>query len=285
MPIKLGWMSILGNLLFFGLKYWAGVSSGSIAIVADAWHTLSDSLSSVVVLVGVKIASMPADREHPFGHGRAEQIASIIIGLMLIVVAVEFVTEAIEKFNAQEQTNYTPIAIIVTVLSVVAKEVMAQVTLWGARKTESSVLRADAWHHRSDAISSVIILVGIFVGCNLWWIDSALGLLVAVMIGWAAYSILKENILPLIGEKIGPELEESIKKHAADIAVGDAKIHHLHIHKYGRHAEVTFHMMFPPDITLFDAHSIATKLEVRLRERIGIESTIHIEPYKNSKIK
>lgn len=101
-----GWFSIIGNILLFALKYWAGITTGSIALIADAWHTLTDSISSVIVLIGGKISRKPADNEHPFGHGRAEHIASLVIGILLAVIAIDFIINSIEKLTTQEHTKF-----------------------------------------------------------------------------------------------------------------------------------------------------------------------------------
>ena len=116
-----GWISIIANLLLFGFKYWAGIVTGSLALVADAWHTLSDSVSSIVVLIGGKVSRKPADEEHPFGHGRAEHIAAIIIGVLLAIIAFEFIVNAIGKFSKHEQTVFGTIAWVAVILSIVVK--------------------------------------------------------------------------------------------------------------------------------------------------------------------
>jgi cation diffusion facilitator family transporter len=138
-----GWLSIIGNIFLFGLKYWAGIVTGSLALVADAWHTLTDSVSSVIVLVGGKISNKPADDEHPFGHGRAEHIAAIIIGVLLAIVAFDFIMGAIEKFGTKEKTVFGTVAWVVTILSIFVKEGMAQYAFWAAKKADSSILKAD----------------------------------------------------------------------------------------------------------------------------------------------
>ncbi|NOR73697.1 MAG: cation diffusion facilitator family transporter, partial [Draconibacterium sp.] len=189
-----GWLSIIGNIFLFVLKYWAGIVTGSIALIADAWHTLSDSVSSVIVLIGGKISQKPADDEHPFGHGRAEHIAAIIIGVLLAIVAFDFVVAAIEKFGTHEKTVFGTIAWIVTIVSILVKEGMAQYAFWAAKKANSSILRADGWHHRTDALSSVVILIGIAVGKYFWWTDAVLGFIVAIMIGYASFEILSKEI-------------------------------------------------------------------------------------------
>jgi cation diffusion facilitator family transporter len=274
------WISIVMNILLFGFKYWAGIVSNSIAIIADAWHTLSDSISSIIVLVGVKISNKPADKEHPFGHGRAELIASVIIGVILAIISFNFIINSIEKIRNKESASYGTIAIVATIVSIVLKELLAQYAFWAGRKTNLKSLKADGWHHRSDAISSVIILVGIFLGRYLWWIDAVLGILVALLIFYAAYEILKEGISPLIGEVPDKELINRIKGIAEGIAGKDVDIHHIHIHKYGNHSEITFHIRLPKEFVLERVHNIATDIETSIKEELNIEATIHMEPIK-----
>ncbi len=235
--IQEGWISIIGNIFLFGLKYWAGLVTGSLALLADAWHTLSDSISSVIVLVGGKISNKPADEEHPFGHGRAEHIAAIFVGVLLAIVAFEFVINAIEKFGTREQTVFGTVAWVVTIFSIVAKEAMAQYAFWAARKSKSSILRADAWHHRSDALSSVVILIGIAVGSHFWWTDAVLSLIVAVMIAYAGYEILSKEITSLLGESPAKEELLAIRETAQAACDQPIHLHHIHIHNYGQHTQ------------------------------------------------
>lgn len=273
-----GWLSIIVNLFLFILKYWAGVVTGSIAIIADAWHTLSDSLSSIVVLLGVKVSNKPADKEHPFGHGRAELIASIIIGMLLAVIAFNFVLESIDKLKNHESVQFGKIAIIATVLSIIVKEGIAQFAFWAGKKTKSVSLKADAWHHRSDAISSVIILVGIFLGPYFWWIDGVLGLVVAVMIFYAAYEIINDASGPLLGEKPDEDMIKQINTISKQQAGFDVDVHHIHMHRYGDHTELTFHIRLPKNTSLEKAHDISTDIESKLKKDLKIVATIHAEP-------
>ena len=272
------WVSIIVNTLLFGVKYWAGVVSGSIALMADAWHTLTDSISSVIVLIGGKISNKPADNEHPFGHGRAEHIAAIIIGVLLAIVAFDFVVSAYEKFRSQQAGNFGTIAIVVTIVSVVLKEVLAQYAFWGFRKTGSSVLKADGWHHRTDSLSSIIILVGIFVGRYFWWIDAVLAFIVAVMIAYASYEILSKEIKSLLGEEVDPELIREITKGVTGLLGMEVHIHHFHLHKYGNHQELSCHIKLSPDMPLHEAHRICTQIEKMLLNKFDLVATIHPEP-------
>lgn len=273
-----GWLSIFCNLVLFGLKFWAGTVTGSVAIIADAWHTLTDSVSSLIVLIGVKISQKPADDDHPFGHGRAELIASILIGVLLLIIAWSFVEKSIGALKNNESVVYGTLAMVVIIISIVVKEGLAQFAFWAARKTDSAILKADGWHHRSDAISSVIILAGIFLNPYFWWIDGVLGIIVSLLIAYSAYEIIKEAAMPLLGKKPEPDLLNKITDIIADIHKEPIHAHHFHIHDYGNHAELTFHIELPMDLTLCDAHKSATKIENAIKEKLDIDATIHMEP-------
>lgn len=278
-----GWISIIINTLLFILKYWAGMVSGSLALVADAWHTLSDSISSVIVLIAGKISRKPADDDHPFGHGRAEHIAAIIIGVLLALIAFDFVIGAIEKFSTREQTSYGTVAIVVTIISIILKEVLAQYAFWAGRKVTSPILKADGWHHRSDALSSVVILIGIFVGKQFWWTDAALSFIVALMIGWASYEILAKEIQSLLGEGPADDELEAIRQTGESVCNRPVHLHHIHLHHYGRHTEVSLHIKLPADTPLLEAHEICTRIEIALKDQFGYIATVHPEPLEQSK--
>ncbi|HPG32383.1 MAG: cation transporter [Lentimicrobiaceae bacterium] len=273
-----GWVSVGGNIMLFILKFWAGIATGSIAIIADAWHTLSDSLTSIVVVIAAKVSAKPADKEHPFGHGRAELIAAMIIGMLLSVVAFNFILEGVKRLQTKELVSYSIFAIVATVISVIAKEGMAQYAFHIARKTGSKSVRADGWHHRSDAISSLVILAGIFLGKQIWWVDGVLGIIVALLIFYAAYDILKDAINIMMGETPENSLIRQIESICKNESLLELAPHHFHIHRYGDHTEMTFHIRLPDGLSIFDAHEIATRIEKHIKEDTGIISTIHMEP-------
>ncbi|MCK5782309.1 MAG: cation transporter [Flavobacteriales bacterium] len=279
---RAGWISIIGNLILFVIKYWAGISSASIALIADAWHTLSDSVSSIIVILGFKVSSKDKNDARPFGYGRAEWIASLVVGILLAIVSFEFLRDSIGRLIDREPAQYGNIAIIVTIISIIVKEAMAQYSFHISRITSSRSLKADGWHHRSDAISSIVILVGIFIGKYYWWIDGVLGIIVAILLFYTSYAIIKDSVSPLIGEEPSRELIESINNYAKECYKKDMNIHHIHTHSYGDHIEVTFHMVFPKDITLQDAHDEATMLEYRIFNDLGMHATIHMEPEGDS---
>ena len=275
-----GRLSLIGNLVLFGLKLWAGLISASSAMIADAWHTLSDSLSSLIILIAARISGKKADKEHPFGHGRAELIAALIVGMLLVLIAVDFFIEGIHRLSDHTAAQYGLIAIVVTSISIIVKELMAQYAFFAYRKTNFLSLKADAWHHRSDAISSVVILVGIAVGRFAWWVDGALTLLVALMIGWTALQIIKDGVKPLLGESPDDELLAYLSTRCDDLMKMKTNVHHVHLHRYGRHLELTFHLELPPDMSLREAHDHISVIEKEIKEEKNIEATIHVEPFR-----
>jgi cation diffusion facilitator family transporter len=275
-----GWVSIVTNLVLAAIKYWAGIVSGSVALIADAWHTATDSISSVIIIVGAKMSVKPADKKHPFGHGRFEFIATFLVSLMLFLVAYAFIKESIDKFVNHQEANYGILAIVITIISIVGKEVLAQFAFYCARKSDSDSLRADAWHHRSDSISSVIILIGILFGQKYWWLDSLLGLIVALLIAYTAFRLTLNTISRIIGEIPDMETIERIIE-ISDLVCGPGIMpHHFHLHDYVTHKELTFHLKLNPKMKIDEAHTLVTKIELLILDQLDIEATIHIEPKK-----
>lgn len=272
-----GIISIIVNLGLFVLKLWAGIVSGSVALTADAWHTLSDSVSSVAVILGAKLSSQAPDEEHPFGHGRWEYITSFIIAIFLGFIAIEFTKEAIQNFVAGNAANFGTLAIVVTVISILGKELLAQYAFYVGRKTGNSSVKADAWHHRSDALSSVVVLIGIFLKDYIWWVDSALGIVVAIIILHTAYEIVKEAVSKILGEDLKAEEIIRIQVIIDKACEREVRAHHFHLHNYGRHQELTFHIKLEPTMTIAQGHTLATKIEKAIERELGYVSTIHVE--------
>ncbi len=273
-----GIIGIVANLILFGLKYWAGIVTGSLALIADAWHTLSDSASSVIVVGSVKLSSREADKRHPFGHGRYQQVASIFIAFLLGIVAYEFLTDSIVKFKLHESTQFGTFAILVTACSVLVKEGLAQYAYWAYRKTGFETLRADGWHHRSDAISSLVVLVGILLGNRFWWMDSVLGFLISLMLFYAVYEIIRNSVDKLLGGQPDARLVKEVRLLIDKVSDREICPHHFHLHTYGDHRELTFHIMLEGNLDIESGHNVANKIEEALRKEMNIEATIHVEP-------
>ncbi|MBM3405510.1 MAG: cation transporter [Bacteroidetes bacterium] len=273
-----GIVSIIVNTALFFLKLWAGIVTGSIAIVADAWHTMSDSLSSIVVVIAVKLSSRKPDKDHPFGHGRWEQVGALLIAFILGIIAYEFMKDSIIQFKQHQATIFGTLAIVVTIVSIVVKEALAQYAFYIARKTDNVSVKADGWHHRSDALSSVIVLIGILVSKHFWWMDSVLGAIVSLMLFYVTYQIAKEAITKLLGERPSQELIDRVSETIRSVHEEDVRPHHFHIHNYVTHQELTFHIKLAKDISLERGHHIATDIENKILQQFGIIATVHVEP-------
>ena len=273
-----GWLSIFANIILFGIKYWAGIVSGSVALITDAWHSLSDSISSAAIIIGTKISSKPPDKHHPFGHGRAELITSVIIGVLLAIVAFNFLLESISNLRNHVEAEFGTLAVVVTVISILIKEISAQYAFYTARKTGFLSLKADGWHHRSDAISSVLILIGIFISPYFPATDGILGIIISIFIFYTSYTIFKEAASSVLGEAPDEDFIILLKKTANNSVGFELNIHHVHMHKYGSHTEVSFHICLPENMTVSEAHNIAKKIETDIFNQMQISATTHTDP-------
>jgi len=242
---------------------------------------MSDSLTSIFVVLAAKLASKKPDKEHPFGHGRWELISAIIIAFILVFIGFEFLTGSIERFQNKESVVYGTLAIVVTAVSIVIKELLAQYGFYIGRKTNNPVVTADGWHSRSDALSSVVVLIGIIISRfapGLWWMDSVLGIFCALAIFYAAFEIMRESITRMLGEEPDAAFIEELDNELSKIYESDMKLHHLHLHNYISHKELTLHVRLDGHMTVDEGHRIATRIEEMIKEKFDMDATIHIEP-------
>ena len=276
-----GIVSVVVNAVLFAVKFWVGLTTGSIALVADAWHTMSDSLTSIFVVLAAKLASKKPDKEHPFGHGRWELISALLIAFVLAFIGYEFLSGSIERFQNRESVIYGTMALVITIISIIVKELLAQYGFYIGRKTNNPVVTADGWHSRSDALSSVVVLIGIIVSkfaLDLWWMDSVLGMFCALAIFYAAFEIMKESITRILGEEPDAEFIEKLDMELDKLYGSNLSIHHLHLHNYISHKELTLHIRLDKHMTIEDGHEIATVIEEMIEEQFNIAATIHVEP-------
>jgi len=280
--IVAGLASVIVNTILFAAKFWAGLVTGSIALLADAWHTLSDSITSVLMIPAAKLAARKPDTEHPFGHGRWELIASILMAFVLGGIALEFFTGSIERFQNRESGEITStLALVITIVSIVIKEALAQYEFHLGRKYKNPVITADAWHSRTDSIGSVAILIGIIIARfipGLWWMDSVLGIICALIIFYAAFEIMREVVTKILGEEPKQDFIDELTGEVKKIYSKDMKIHHVHLHNYISHKELTLHIRLDKNMTVEQGHKIASKIEQMIKENFEMDATIHIEP-------
>ncbi len=272
------WVSIVGNIALFLVKFAIGKLIGSISLIADSVHTLSDVLTSVVVLAGFKIGGREPDKEHPFGHGRIESIATLIIAILLILVGVEFLRQSIERLRQPRMVAGTILVVLIMLLSGVLKELMASFSIWLGRRIDSSTLIADAWHHRSDAIASVLVAVAI-VGAifHVYWLDGLFGLLVSLLIIYTGGELGWQAANYLIGTSPDQGLLDSIKAEAAAVG-GVVGVHDISVHEYGPRRAISIHVEVQGGMDVTAAHGIADEVERRVASLMNAEAVVHIDP-------
>ena len=273
-----GWVSVYINGLLFVIKGIVGIVVGSVALIADAIHTLSDLVSSAVVIWGFKQVEKPADTEHPYGHGRVEYIATLIIAILLVVAGVEFIKSSVGRI--MDPTPISPAwwMIIVIMLTVVLKELTARYAEFLSNKISSGTLSADAWHHRTDAISSLLVIIAMIAGkYGFQAADGWAGIGVALIVIWTGFSIAKEAIDDIIGAPPAEEEVNDIKQVVSTID-GVLGVHDITVHSYGRDKFVSIHVEIDETISSADAHDIAEDVEHLLSEKLAIEPTVHVDP-------
>lgn len=272
------YVSVIGNLLLAAVKIVLGLMLNSISLLADAAHTASDVLTSIVVLLGFKISSTPADEKHPYGHGRVEFIATLVISVMLLIVGIEFGKSSYIRLisNTAVKGSYT--VAFIMILGAVFKEWMAGFSIDLGQRTNASALMADAWHHRTDGIASVLVAVAIVVSeYGYYMVDAVFGLLVSALIIYTGLNISRDSVSKLIGEV--PEREElqSIESIAMTVA-GVSSIHKINVHNYGCYKEISLHVQVDSSMPLVKAHDISEQVERCIEASLDCRATVHIEP-------
>ena len=273
-----GWISIGVNALLFGIKVVIAILSGSLALLADAIHTLSDVTTSIILLISLRISTKPGDYKHPFGHGRAEHVATIIIATLLAVAGFEIGKYSVERILNPVAIQASWGIIGVVVLTIGIKEALAQFTLRLAHWAGLPALEADAWHHRTDAISSAMVVVSmVFAHFNFPHLDGWIGLFISLFIFINAYRISKESIDDLIGTKADNALITQVENIALSIE-GVQGVHDVVIHSYGHQKIISLHIEVDEALSLWEAHKISEKVDFTLREQLGVYSTVHVDP-------
>jgi cation diffusion facilitator family transporter len=273
-----GWASIVVNVLLFLLKGALGLMAGSVALIADAFHTLSDCVTSIVVLFGFRMAEKPADDQHPFGHGRMENIAAIVIGVLLAVTALEILRVSVDRLLHPVTLHAADWVIATVAGTVVVKELMAQFSFRLGRMIESEALMADARHHRSDALSTVIVVAALIVAhWRLPWVDGAMGVCVALMIAWAAYESLRDSIGPLLGQPAPDRVFQEIDRIARDVP-GVLGVHDIVVHRYGAMSVISLHIEVCATENAMRLHELSDQVEMKLDRRFHGHSVVHVDP-------
>ncbi len=280
-----------GNMGLFAFKLIAGILGHSSAMVADAVHSLSDFITDVIVLVFVSLSAKPQDESHDYGHGKFETIATFFIGLALVAAATGIILAGIlslvEWFQGAQLEAPSMLALWAALLSIAVKEVLFHYTAHCGKRLNSQAMIANAWHHRSDALSSIAAAIGI--GCAIllgdrWTVmDPVASVIVGFVLMNVAIKLLRTSINELTESSLNADVEREIEEIITSFP-GICEPHNLRTRHIGNRIAIDAHIRMDGDISLRDAHSRATMVEQKLKERFGSDThvTIHMEPIKES---
>lgn len=272
-------VGIFCNVLLFSVKLAIGLILSSLAVTADAFNNLSDAASSIISFVGVKMAGKPADAEHPFGHGRIEYIAALIVSFLVIEVGFTFFKSSISKIMHPEEITFDPVPFIILILSILVKLWMAFFNNKLGKRIDSKVMLATAADSLGDVITTSATVISIvichFISIN---VDAIAGLIVSGIVIWSGVSIAKDTLEPLIGQRVPSELYQKITD-MVESYEGIVGAHDLIVHNYGPNRSMaTIHAEVPNDVSIEASHEIIDRIERDAKKELNILLVIHMDP-------
>ena len=286
---KVTWIGSLVNFLLLAFKFAAGILGHSAALVADAVHSLSDFATDIIVILFVRISGKPEDEDHKYGHGKYETLATAAIGLILFAVGIGILVNGATSVGDFLKGKVLPapsiVALIVAAISIISKEILYRYTINEGKKLNSQAVIANAWHHRSDAFSSIGTLIGIggaiFLGEKWRILDPIAAIVVSGFIMKVAIDLLKPCIDELLERSLPAETEQKILELITSFPEVSSP-HHLRTRRIGNHIAIEVHIRMDGQTTLEKAHHTATLIERRIKEEFGPETHIgiHMEPIK-----
>jgi cation diffusion facilitator family transporter len=271
--------SLIVNFIIFAIKLWLGLMANSISVIADAFNSFGDMFSSLISLFGFYLAKSPPDEEHPFGHSRIEFITSIILSMILIFTGLQVIIASLKRIQHVEVITVTPMLLVIIILTMFAKEYLAQVSKLLGNYINSSVLKANFWNYRFDGISTLIILVSLgFARFGIYAVDGYLAIAASFMIIYSGIEVLKDASSDLLGKAPSPEFLEQVRQ-VMTIFPEIAGYHDLVVHSYGHIKTVSLHVELEETMPFITAHDIAEAVEETINKRCNvISTTIHIDP-------
>ena len=274
-----GMVGIICNIFLFLVKFIAGAATGAVSVMADAFNNLSDAGSSVVTLIGFKMAGKPADPDHPYGHGRIEYLSGLFISVAILLMGAELLKSSVDKILHPEQIEVTLFSVFVLVLAILLKFWMAHFNRTLGERISSEAMRATAADSMSDCVATTAVLLGMII-CRLtsWNVDGYMGVLVSVFVLKAGFDSAKETVQPLLGTAPDPELVAEIEKFVLknEMVLG---IHDLAVHDYGPgRLMVSLHAEVDGSKNVMDIHEAIDLIEHEMNEKFQCETTIHMDP-------
>lgn len=274
-----GILGIICNLLLFMLKLSIGLFINSIAVVSDAFNNLSDLGSSLIAIIGIKMSNRPPDHEHPFGHGRIEYIASLMVAFIIFSVGLQLLSSSFSKVLAPEPVTFNPLLLLILVLSVLVKVWMFSYNNFISKTIHSGINKATAYDSLNDAIATSAVIATTIVGHFISFpIDGIVGLAISLLILYTGYTIAKDTVNLLLGSSPKPELVQAINSLVLE---GQSIVgtHDLKVHDYGPGRIIaSIHAEFLDTVNIVEAHGIVDDLERRISDELGINMVVHIDP-------
>ena len=277
-------VTLAANIFLALLKIVVGFLASSAALVADGFHSISDIASSAGVLIAVAFASRPPDDNHHYGHGQAEPLAAVMIGMILFITAALLAYNMVGNLIAGEVSIPGTMALYAAFISIVVKELMYRYTIKAGEETDNQALKADAWHHRSDAFSSIAALIGIAAArIGFWFLDPVAGIVVAVMVFKVGYEILEEGFITLLGKAPAGNKILEIKEQIIEVD-GVEDILDVKGRYNGPVLYLDIKIAVSPTLTVEEGHEIAARVKSRLLERYieAEEVLVHVDPAGNN---
>lgn len=278
-----GIVGVCLNIFLFVGKFLAGTFSNSIAITADAFNNLSDAGSSVVTLLGFKLAGAKPDTEHPFGHGRIEYISGLVVAAAILLMGYELIRDSIGKILHPEETEFTVLVAVILIASILVKLYMAYYNRSVGKKLDSTAMKAVATDSLSDTVATtVVLLASVFTHFTGIKIDGYCGLVVGFLVGYAGFDAARETLNPLLGQPPAREFVEKID----EIVMSHPEVcgmHDLIVHDYGPGRQmISLHAEVPSEGNILELHDVIDNIETELRRELGCEATIHMDPIATS---
>jgi len=277
LSIKVSWLSIGVNLFISIAQFIIGINSKSISIMTDAADSLRDIVATGVVIFSLNFARKPADKEHPFGHGRIEDVGGVIVALFLLLMGLTFLKESFMRFIKPQPLTINFYIVSIMAVASVIKFLLGFITQFVSKKATSAILEADAFHHYTDCITTAIVAVGlVFVKFGFTYVDAILGFIIAFLIIWWSFKMLREFTDNLIGKCPPVEFCDKIKNIALSFT-SVSGVHDVEIHSYGRNKVISLHIELSPQLSLQEAHSIADSIEKKINtENLG-RCIVHVD--------
>lgn len=273
-----GWTSIISNIFFTVFKAVLGILTGSMSLVADAFHSFSDVATSAVIVVTYRLSNKPPDERHPYGHGRMEAVGTVIVSFILLFIGLELLKTGFDHLEHPRVISVSWIVIVMVLFFIVFKELLARFAYELGNMIDSDAMKADSWHHRTDAISSIAVVAALVAQkFNIYFVDGLATIIISVLIGYTGGEFLLKGIDELLGKRAPRRLVKEVKKEVRKFSqIFD--IHDLIIHRYGQNIIGSLHIELSNQLSLQAAHSIAERVEKKLKSLFSMHITVHIDP-------